>query len=88
MKKKRLSDAYRFKGFVPEQMVHETFEDLQGRLIKLKRRQKKLFVPNANIPMVRITIAKKDEYVICRAVNSAYILNLKYGAFSVNRAEP
>jgi hypothetical protein len=38
---KRLVDAYRFRGFTPEGVVHGVFGDPHAMVITLKRRQKK-----------------------------------------------
>jgi len=44
MRKKHLSDAYRFPGFVPGRVVTGVFGDQYARVIQLKRRQKKVSV--------------------------------------------
>lgn len=46
-KHKRLADAYRFKGFIPDTEVFGVFGDPQMRIIRLKRRGKKRLVPFA-----------------------------------------
>jgi len=41
MRKKQLSDAYRFPGFIPGKVVTGVFGDPYARVILLRRRQKK-----------------------------------------------
>ena len=41
IKQKRLSDAYRFPGFRPDQKVIGIFGDPKARVIRLKRIEKK-----------------------------------------------
>ena len=44
MKKIRLTDAYKFKGFIPYQVCYGIESDPNARVIRLKRIQKKLIV--------------------------------------------
>ena len=44
VKRRRLSDAYRFPGFQPQQQVVGIFGDPKARVIRLKRIEKKLIV--------------------------------------------
>lgn len=46
-KNKRLADAYRFPGFVPQHIVVGIFGDPKARVITLNRMEKKHVVPNA-----------------------------------------
>lgn len=45
-KHKRLTDAYRFPGFIPSQIVKGVFGDPKARVIILQRRQKKQYAPS------------------------------------------
>lgn len=47
---KRLSDAYRFKGFIPEGEVRGVFGDPQAVEIRLKR------VKKNDLPVVRLFV--------------------------------
>jgi hypothetical protein len=44
MRKKHLTDAYRFKGFTPSAYVQGVYGDPKSLVIRLKRREKKQFV--------------------------------------------
>jgi hypothetical protein len=55
---KRLTDAYRFPGFKPQQMVLGIFGDQKARIIRLKRLEKKRDVPIAAEKFMVSMIAK------------------------------
>jgi hypothetical protein len=56
-KNRRLWDAYRFPGFLPQHTVSGIFGDPQARIIGLRRRGKKQLVE----PVVRFTILSTTE---------------------------
>lgn len=82
MKRQRLSDAYRFTGFIPGHDVQEIVMDAGARTIRLKRRQKKLFVANAEPSGERIMTAQNDWSGICPAATFGYTLRSKCAGYS------
>jgi hypothetical protein len=46
-KRKRLSSAYQFPGFIPEENIRGVFGDPQAMVIRLKRIEKKRYAQNA-----------------------------------------
>lgn len=80
MKKQLLSDAYRFKGFVPEHYVQSIVTDAGGRVIRLKRRQKKRYVLHVAKAASRITITAHGSFVTYPAAIYEYILKSKCAA--------
>ena len=60
IKYKRLSDAYRFPGFQPQQKVVGIFGDPKARVIRLKRIEKKLVVQTVIGSIVAFMITKFD----------------------------
>lgn len=78
MKKQRLSDAYCYQGFVPEHEVQVTVPDACGRVIRLKRRQKKRYVRYAAKAVSPIMIAQPDGFAICLAVICEYTLKSRF----------
>lgn len=65
MKKiKRLSDAYRFPGFKPKQVVKGIFGDSKARVIKLNRIEKKHAVPIVGKSNLASTTEKSDVSAI------------------------
>lgn len=84
MKKQRLSDAYRFKGFVPEHEVQEVVGDDCARTVRLKRRQKKQFVLNAAQSFGLITTTRPGVFAICPAATCEYSLKLKSAGHIAN----
>jgi hypothetical protein len=60
IKQKRLSDAYRFPGFQPEQKVVGIFGDPKARVIGLKRIEKKHVVRTVAGSIGASMIAKCD----------------------------
>jgi len=86
MKKQRLSDAYQFKGFAPEHEVQGIATDAEARTIRLKRRQKKLFVRCVAKIAERFTIAQTGLFgtylaAICESTSTS-----KYVGYAVNGA--
>lgn len=78
MKKQRLSDAYRFPGFVPEHEIQVNEADVGARVIRMKRRQKKRFVRFVAGHICRIMTTPGDGFATCHAASCVYCLKLKY----------
>ncbi len=79
-KDKRLSDAYGFSGFVPLQIVKGIFGDPKARVIILKRRTKKQFVPHVARRTGVFMIAKSAVCAISPVAIHGYFWNWKYAA--------
>jgi hypothetical protein len=60
IKPKRLTDAYRFPGFRPEQKVVGIFGDPKARVLRLKRTEKKHVVPTVAGSIGVFTTIKYD----------------------------
>lgn len=86
MKKQRLSDAYRFPGFIPEHEIQTKNADDGARVIRMKRRQKKQFVQYADEVVVVTTIVENDKFVTCLAASFEYFLSLSYAGLNVRGA--
>ena len=86
MKKRRLSDAYRFKGFVPEHEVQEVVTDAGARTIRLKRRQKKRYVQRVAKAAWRIMIARNGSSATFPAAIYVSTLKSKFDGYTVNGA--
>jgi hypothetical protein len=86
MKKQRLSDAYRFTGFVPDREISNIMSDGGGRIIRLKRRQKKRYVPCAEKAIAATMIARPVMFVIYPAAICEYTLKSRYAASAVDGA--
>jgi len=84
MKKERLSDAYRFQGFAPKQIVQDIKGDQGARMIRLKRRQKKQFVLNAAKSAECIMTVRPGLFAIFLAAICEYTLKLKSGEYIAN----
>lgn len=83
---RRLTDAYRFRGFKPQQKVVGVFGDPKARVIRLKRTQKKLHARRA-VNLHQVIMTKRTiGYAIFHAAITEFILNWKYAALSVGNA--
>jgi len=80
-KNKRLTDAYHFPQFKPHQSISGVFGDSKARVIKFTRRGKKLFAVSAAKRIDRFMTARSDWFVTCPVATTAFIWNLKSGAF-------
>ena len=60
IKKKRLSDAYSFPGFQPQQQVVGIFGDPKARVIRLKRIEKK--------PVVQTVAGSTEAFMTAKCV--------------------
>jgi hypothetical protein len=83
MKKQRLSDAYRFPGFIPEREIQTKRADDGARVIRMKRCQKKQFVRFADEVTVLITTVRNDESATCLAASFGYFLSLSCAGLNV-----
>ena len=72
VKKRRLLDEYRFPGFRPRAKVKGIFGDSKARIIRLERRQKKLYAAHAGKLTEVITTTRCAGYGICRAARCGF----------------
>jgi hypothetical protein len=79
-KKKRLTDAYKFMGFIPSKTVTGFFGDPKARIIQLHRRQKKQFVPFVVGHQWRITITKNAW---CETFRVAILVSISTWMYAV-----
>ncbi len=86
LKRRTLSDLYRFTGFKPKKIVHGIFGDPRARVITLVRRGKKLFAAHAALFTGPGMTARYDGSSIFLAAMRGFILNWKYGASSAGDA--
>jgi len=86
-KAKRLTDAYRFHGFKPQQIIVGVFGDPRARVIKLNRIEKKHVVRNAERSIMVFMIARCAVSAIFHAATPGSILNWKSVALSVGVVE-
>ena len=85
-KHKRLTDAYRFPGFSPQQPVVGIFGDPKARVIHLKRLEKKLDARNVVKPIAVITTAKHVGFETFHAATPGFIWKWKCAAWIVGDA--
>jgi hypothetical protein len=85
-KTKRLTDAYRFPGFIPQQMVAGIFGDPRARVIKLNRIEKKRVVRDAVKNIEIFMTARFAESEIFRAATQGFILNWRFVASTAGDA--
>jgi len=86
MRKKTLSDSYRFPGFTPQRTVVGIFGDSYARVIRLTRRGKKQFVAFVAWFIGLFTIIRSSESVIFLMAMPASIWNYRYDESSVRGA--
>lgn len=85
-KNKRLSDAYRFKGFTPEEGVRGVFGDPRAVVIRLKRKGKKRFARCVGVPAGRSMTTRFVGYETCPAGTSTPTWKWRCGGCSVSVA--
>jgi hypothetical protein len=85
-KHRRLTDAYRFTGYTPQQEVIGVFGDPIARVIRLKRIQKKQCARVVASLQEVIMTTRYVGYAIFRAATNGYILSWKYAALIVGDA--
>lgn len=85
-KHRRLTDAYRFPGFKPQQEVVGVFGDPIARVIRLKRIQKKQCARVVVSLQQVIMTTKYVGYAIFRAATNGCTLSWKYAALIVGDA--
>jgi hypothetical protein len=83
MNKKRLSDVYRFKGFIPKQKVYEHPVISNAVIIPLRRIQKKRIVRFVVKVIKHIMTIRRNWLEIYRVVIYRYILKWKYAGQNV-----
>ena len=86
MKKKTLSDSYRFPGFTPQRIVIGIFGDSYARVIRLTRRGKKQFVASVARFIGPFTIIRSSESVIFLMAMPASIWSYRYDESSARGA--
>ena len=86
MRKKTLSDSYRFPGFTPQRTVIGIFGDSNARVIRLTRRGKKQFVASVARFTGPFTIIRSSGSVIFLLAMPASIWNYRYDESSAGGA--
>jgi hypothetical protein len=82
-KAKRLTDAYRFPGFKPQQIIVGVFGDPRARVIKLNWVEKKHVVRNAERSIMVFMTARYAVSAIFHAATPGSTLSWKSVALSV-----
>jgi hypothetical protein len=80
-KYRRLWDAYRFPGFLPQHTVSGVFGDPKSRVIQLKRRGKKPYAKSVARPTKPFTTAKWVGFEIFLAGTCAFTWMWKFGGY-------
>lgn len=75
-KNKKLLDEYRFPGFRPLAVVKGKFGDNKARIVRLIRRQKKLFAGVAELSIAISMIAKPKLPETCLAATPEFTWSL------------
>lgn len=83
MQKEQLKDGYSFPGFYPLSGIESFPGNPQGKIICLKRRQKKQYVGHVEQFITLGMIRKPSLFVTCLAANFKYICKLMFGEFFV-----
>ena len=86
MRKKTLSDSYRFPGFTPQRTVVGIFGDSNARVIRLTRRGKKQSVASVARFTEALTIKRSSGSVISPLAMPASIWNYRYDESSAGGA--
>jgi hypothetical protein len=86
--KTNLKDLYSFPGFRALIRLKPHPEDSNARVVTLRRRQKKVFVPVVAMPKAVFTIARYIVSVMFQAVAHAYMLSSSIAGFSARGARP
>jgi len=85
-KKRRLTDAYLFPPFAPQQRVSGIFGDPKARVIRFTRRQKKQFAELAVQPTGPSTTASYAWFAISPVATRAFTSNWRFGVFCAEGA--
>jgi hypothetical protein len=86
MKKEQLKDGYYFPGFYPLNGVESFPGNSQGKVIRLKRHQKKRYAATVAQSITDTTISGQNTSMICLAARGRYIFRLISGGCFVNIA--
>jgi hypothetical protein len=86
MRKKTLSDSYRFPGFTPQRTVVGIFGDSYARVIRLTRRGKKQLVASVAQFTGLFTIIRSSASEIFPLAMPASIWNYRYDGSSAGGA--
>ena len=81
-RKRRLGDAYRFKGFRPQADVRGIFGDAKARIMRLVRRSKKRFVVAVDAFSQAGTTGAGGVFAISPVAICGSTWRSKYGACS------
>lgn len=82
-KNKKLLDEYRFPGFRPLAVVKGKFGDNKARIVRLIRRQKKLFAAVAELSIEASMIAERKSPETCLAATLEFMWRLKSAGSTV-----
>lgn len=83
---RRLTDAYRFVGFTPQQMVVGIFGDPKARIIKLNRIEKKHVARNAERSIMVFMTARSVVSAIFHVATQGYTLNWRFAESTAGAA--
>ena len=86
MKEKRLSDTYRFKGFVPKEQIIGVFGDSYAHVVRLERTGKKLPALHAEPLLQRSMIIRSNVSAIFPAATPGFILKSRSDEFFAGHA--
>jgi len=86
MKNRRLSDAYRYPGFTPQERVTGVFGDSKARIVRLERTGKKLSVVLAGGSAEAFTIRRPVAPATYPVVTPVFTLSSNPEGSSARRA--
>ena len=78
---RRLVDEFVYPGFYPLTTIRNHPTKVDGRIITLQRRQKKVYAEHVGQSTIHGTIERNDLSEICPVVMLRCILKLKYDVF-------
>jgi len=87
-KTRRLLDEYHFPGFRPRSKIQGIFGDPRARVIKLDRRQKKLYAVVAALCIAVTTTRRYDKYGIYPVGMPEFIWRWKFVGSSARGVGP
>jgi hypothetical protein len=86
--KRRLTDAYAFPGFRPQQTIRGIFGDPKACIVDLVRRSKKQPAAAAGAFIPAGTTGAYEGFATCRAATGVSTWNSRFGGFSARVAAP
>ena len=87
MRRRRLSDAYRFPGFIPKEAVGGIFGEPGSRIVHLERAGKKLSADPADLSVAASTITRPAAFATYLVATLEFISSSKSAVYSVKSAE-